>query len=268
MCSDVQVQKPPALPMDSDLSRWPSHDGGGTPRPHVPALSRRFLQRPSMSPGAVSKMLSKSNNSFVSSPPINIISNIFTVGETTSFYLSASDNIALYIFFLPLHLSQCVYIFYTFKIKPSGSKWNSCCNQFQVDEWAITLAEVMETQETVCWKDIKFQKRDWVDSHWGGCEIICLLCGEHIAAHGEGGGNGGQANGTLIVLFSGNLLKWMLRYSNAGWALARSGNVRGCLTWRGPPVHHCPLSGRFPSPLMSHDIIILHVRYSLCQESL
>lgn len=44
------------------------------------------------------------------------------VGKITSFYLSASDNIALYIFFLPLHLSQCVYIFYTFKIKPSGSK--------------------------------------------------------------------------------------------------------------------------------------------------
>lgn len=110
---------------------------------------QRFLQRPWMSPGAVSKMLHKSNNSFVSSPPINIISNIFTVGKTASFYLSASDNIAVYIFFLPLHLSQCVYSFYTFKIKPSGSKWNSCCNQFQVDKWAIMSAEVMETQETV-----------------------------------------------------------------------------------------------------------------------
>lgn len=44
------------------------------------------------------------------------------VGKTASFCLSASDSITVYIFLLPLHLSQFVHIFYTSKIKPSGSK--------------------------------------------------------------------------------------------------------------------------------------------------
>lgn len=41
MCSDVQVQKPTALPMGSEQSHLPSHNGGGEPGTHVPALTRR-----------------------------------------------------------------------------------------------------------------------------------------------------------------------------------------------------------------------------------
>ena len=45
-----------------------------------------------------------------------------------------------------------------------------------------------------------------MDSHWWGCEVVCLLRGEHVAAHGGGGGSGGQANGTLIVQVNGTLI--------------------------------------------------------------
>lgn len=40
-----------------------------------------------------------------------------------------------------------------------------------------------------------------------GCGIVCLLCNGHRAAQREGDGKGQQVNGTLIALFSGNLLK-------------------------------------------------------------
>lgn len=40
-----------------------------------------------------------------------------------------------------------------------------------------------------------------------GCGIVCLLCNGHRAVQREGDGKGQQVNGTLIALFSGNLLK-------------------------------------------------------------
>ena len=40
-----------------------------------------------------------------------------------------------------------------------------------------------------------------------GCGIVGLLCSGHRAAQPEGDAKGRQVNGTLIALFSGNLLK-------------------------------------------------------------